>query len=74
MQTLNEFRTSLLHATATQLPEMSRRILAAIARHRVGDRPDRHEPRKIKRRPKGYSRMLASRAEERARLAGGANA
>jgi hypothetical protein len=70
-QTLNEFRTSLLHASADQLPEMTSRILAAIARHRVGDRPDRYEPRKIKRRPKGYSRMLAPRAEERAKLAGG---
>ena len=68
LQTLNEFRTSLLQATAAQLPAMSSRILAAIARHRVGDRPDRYEPRKIKRRPKGYSRMLAPRAEERARL------
>ena len=74
LQTLNEFRTSLLQAPAAQRPELSRRILAAIARHRVGDRPDRHEPRKIKRRPKGYSRMLASRAEERAQLAGGGNA
>ena len=48
MQTLNEFRTSLLQATAAQLPAMSSRILAAIARHRVGDRPDRYEPRTSK--------------------------
>jgi putative transposase len=71
MQTLNEFRTSLLHASAAELPEMTSRILAAIARHRVGNRPGRSEPRKIKRRPKGYSRMLASRAEERAKLTSG---
>jgi hypothetical protein len=68
LQTLNEFRTSLLQATAAQLPALSSRLLAAIARHRVGDRPDRYEPRKIKRRPKAYSRLLAPRAEERARL------
>jgi hypothetical protein len=74
LQTLNEFRTLLLQATAVQRPELSRRLLAAIARHRVGDRPDRHEPRKLKRRPKGYSRMLASRAEERAQLVGGGHA
>jgi Transposase DDE domain len=69
MQTLNEFRTSLLQASVGQLPAMMGRILAAIARHRVGNRPDRQEPRKIKRRPKGYSRMLEPRARERARLA-----
>jgi hypothetical protein len=70
-QTLNEFRTSLLHATAAELPELTRRILTAIARHKVGNRPGRCEPRKVKRRPKGYSRMLMDRAQERAKLTGG---
>ena len=68
MQTLNEFRTSLLHAVAADLPEIITRIQAAIARHRVGNRPGRCEPRKVKRRPKGYSRLLVPRAQERARL------
>ena len=66
MQTLNEFRTLLLTTPDAELPELSDRILAAIASHRVGDRPNRVEPRKIKRRPKGYSRLLHPRAEERA--------
>jgi DDE family transposase len=70
MQTLNEFRTLLLNAGDDALPELSTRILAAIASHRVGNRPNRVEPRKIKRRPKGYSRMLKPRAEERATLLG----
>jgi IS4 transposase len=68
MQTLNEFRTHLLQASADELCELTQRILAAIARHRVGNRPGRCEPRKVKRRPKGYSRLLISRAEERAKL------
>lgn len=68
MQTLNEFRSLLLNALPGDLPELSRRILAAIARHRVGNRPNRCEPRKVKRRPKGYSRMLLARSEERAKL------
>jgi putative transposase len=68
MQTLNEFRDLLLHATAAELPDLTSRILAAIAHHRVGNRPGRHEPRKIKRRPKGYSRLLHPRAKERAKL------
>lgn len=65
MQTLNEFRTVLLTAAA-DLPALCGDILQAIASHRVGDRPDRCEPRKVKRRPKGYSRMLRPRAQERA--------
>ena len=68
MHTLNEFRTSLMHACATELPELTSRLLAAIACHRVGNRPDRCEPRKVKRRPKGYARLLRPRAEERAQL------
>jgi hypothetical protein len=71
MQTLNEFRTLLLTATAAAYPELSDRVLQAVVQHRVGDRPDRVEPRKVKRRPKGYSRMLRPRAEERAALLNG---
>jgi Transposase DDE domain len=68
LQTLNEFRTLLLTATTTILPAIVGCILAAIASHRVGNRPGRCEPRKVKRRPKGYSRMLKPRAQERAEL------
>ena len=68
VQTLNEFRTYLLLASGAQQSELTRRILAAIARHRVGNRPNRCEPRKVKRRPKGYSRLLIPRARERAKL------
>jgi Transposase DDE domain len=68
MQTLNELRPSLLHASAAELPELTCCILTAIARHRVGNRPDRCEPRKVKRRPKSYSRLLVPRAKERAKL------
>jgi hypothetical protein len=66
MQTLNEFRTLLLTSAPDDFPALCEDILKAIASHRVGDRPDRCEPRKVKRRPKGYSRMLKPRAEERA--------
>jgi len=66
MQTLNEFRTLLLTAAAADLTALCDDILKAIASHRVGDRPDRCEPRKVKRRPKGYARMRQPRAQERA--------
>jgi hypothetical protein len=68
MQTLNAFRTALLQASAADQAELSHRVLAAIASHRVGNRPDRCEPRKVKRRPKGYSRLLVPRSQERAKL------
>jgi hypothetical protein len=70
VQTLNEFRTLLLQASVTDLPELTRCILAAIAHHRVGNRPGRCEPRKVKRRPKNYSRLLVPRDQERATLMG----
>jgi hypothetical protein len=39
------------------------RLLDAIARHRVGDRPDRFEPRRTKRRPKPYDRLMKPRQD-----------
>ena len=42
--------------------------LRAIASHRVGDRPDRVEPRVVKRRPKAYPRMQVPRPIARNRL------
>ncbi len=69
MQTLNAFRTLLLTAAEADLPALGRDLLKAIASHRVGNRPDRCEPRKVKRRPKGYSRMTKPRAQERAACA-----
>jgi hypothetical protein len=68
LQTLNEYRTLLLTASPADLLQIVRQILNAIATHRVGNRPDRCEPRKVKRRPKGYSRLIRTRAEERAEL------
>ncbi len=38
-------------------------ILDAIATHQVADRPDRFEPRKRKRRPKPYDRLMKPRHE-----------
>jgi hypothetical protein len=38
-------------------------LLDAIATHRVGDRPDRYEPRRIKRRPKPYDRLMKPRQQ-----------
>ena len=37
-------------------------LLDAIAIHRVADRPDRYEPRRRKRRPKPYDRLMKPRS------------
>jgi hypothetical protein len=68
VQTLEAFRTLLLATTEAGLPELMGRILAAIVTHRVGNRPNRYEPRKVKRRPKAYTRLTRPRAVERAEL------
>lgn len=38
-------------------------LLTAIVNHRVADRPDRFEPRRKKRRPKPYDRLMKPRSE-----------
>ena len=51
LQTLSQFLPLLHSATAEPWCEA---LLTAIAAHIVGDRPDRFEPRRIKRRPKHF--------------------
>jgi Transposase DDE domain len=68
MQAVNAFAGVLWTAGAEQLEEGCRRPRAAIARHRVGDRPNRYEPRRRKRRPKPYPLLNEPRSQARSRL------
>jgi hypothetical protein len=43
-------------------------LLDAIVTHRVADRPDRYEPRRKKRRPKPYDRLMKPRREAKREL------
>ena len=43
-------------------------LLAALSKEVVGDRPDRCEPRAVKRRPKAQALLTVPRAEARATL------
>lgn len=43
-------------------------LLTAIASHRVANRPDRYEPRKLKKRPGRYTHMTEPRSREREKL------
>ena len=68
-QTLEGFRVELGRAGGGAVGELVSATLRAIASHRVGDRPDRAEPRVVKRRPKAYPRMQEPRKEAKERLA-----
>jgi hypothetical protein len=70
MQTLAAFRPVLeLRATGGAGRQVCADLLAAIAAHRVGDRPDRYEPRLKKRRRNYYDWLTRPRDEMRRRLA-----
>jgi hypothetical protein len=58
LQTLGQFLPMLLANTAESWCEV---LLAAVATHIVGDRPDRFEPRRVKRRPKPYQLLQKHR-------------
>jgi Transposase DDE domain len=64
VQTLEAFRPLIALWDADD-PEFRRAIyqvlLDAVASHRVGDRPDRYEPRRKKRRPKPFARLMKPR-------------
>ena len=60
-QTVAGFRAELARADGELAVVLRSAALRAIASHRVGDRPDRVEPRVVKRRPKAYPRMHESR-------------
>lgn len=59
IQTLNQFLPHI-HA-AISISHWVHELIRLIAAHRVGDRPDRLEPRVRKRRPKGYPLMTKPR-------------
>jgi hypothetical protein len=62
LQTLSAFALPLLTCAKSKLAELIEEMLLAIARHGVGNRPDRVEPRAVKRRPKPYSLLTKPRA------------
>jgi hypothetical protein len=71
MQTLNAFASVLMDSSPEHWAQIYKELLAAIASHRVGNRPDRLEPRAKKRRPKPYPLLRKPRQQERERLAKG---
>jgi hypothetical protein len=69
VQTVNAFAPVMELADAADRPGLLEMLLRAIARHRVGDRPDRYEPRAAKRRVKPIALLTVPREKARKRLA-----
>jgi hypothetical protein len=69
VQATNAFLPRLQGArTAEEAARLWRRLIELIGRRRVGDRPNRVEPRRVKRRPKNFAKLKVPRAEARRRL------
>lgn len=68
LQLVQAFAAVLWTAEVEELAEIMRRLREAIREHRVGDRPNRCEPRRRKRRPKHYPLLNESRQQARDRL------
>lgn len=71
VQTLEAFANLLLAVEPAQRRHVYQNLFRAIAAHRVGDRPGRVEPRRLKRRCDKYPHLGRPRAQERARLLDG---
>src|SRR3954467_5615641 len=68
-QMIEGFRVELNRAAPGQVAGLVGVMLGAAASLRVGDRPDRYEPRVGKRRPKAYPRMHEPRKVFKERVA-----
>jgi len=67
LQTLSAFAEVLAQVPLEGWQEVYDQVLRAIVTHQVGDRPDRIEPRAVKRRPKVYRLLTEPREAARAR-------
>lgn len=68
VQAFNAF-ISVLTARGPNMEEQLQCLLLTLSENIIGDRPDRIEPRKIKRRPKPYKLLNEPRAQARKRAA-----
>lgn len=65
LQAVNAFGPVLLLATATAQEALLDALYSTICAHRVGQRPDRVEPRAVKRRPKPHPLLTIPRDQAR---------
>lgn len=74
VQILIAFQPYFLDAEKGALSPRYEAMLSAIAEHQVGDRPNRFEPRAVKKRPKNYPRLKEPRAAAKLKLLQGVTA
>ena len=67
-QAVRASRDRLTFSEGPQALALGRALLQALGAEQVGDRPDRCEPRALKRRPKSQKHLTQPRAEARAAL------
>ena len=68
LQTLRAFHEVIRSTNRNDLPRLYGAMLQAIAQHRVGNRPNRYEPRAVKRRAKPHQLLTVPREQARYRL------
>ena len=68
LQTVNGFIPTLVLAEEEVQPALLDALWASVAAHRVGNRPDRVEPRAVKRRPKPHKLLRVPRQKARKQL------
>ena len=62
-QTINATRSQLTQAAPAERVRQSRLLLNELGKERVGNRPNRYEPRLVKQRPKQYHHLREPRAQ-----------
>lgn len=67
-QSIHAARSQLTHASQEERQRQGVLLLEELGKERVGNRPDRYEPRLVKRRPKQYKHLKEPRESARARL------
>jgi hypothetical protein len=69
LQSINAFLPELRAvATTAEAQVLWDILLWSVSNHRVGNRPDRYEPRAVRRRPKKFPRLRVPRKQARRRL------
>ena len=71
LQAVNGFTPALVVAEGTVVIALLDALLESVAAHRVGQRPNRVEPRAVKRRPKAHKLLSVPRLKARKRLESG---
>ena len=71
LQAVNGFTPAVVVAEGAVVVALLDALLGSVAAHRVGQRPNRVEPRAVKRRPKAHKLLRVPRLKARKRLESG---